>query len=169
MAAPAITASQRYTSRGSTKIYWLTAIASYATAVTRAELNAGTDLSPQLMDASGWTVSSEQIDAPDMATRFTSKIAGAITAEDSSLTMYASRTGVDARASFTSGTSSTLPTSGYIVLLFGGDIAGNKMDVWPVTVSSVAKQISVQGDNPDTLVISFSPTGEPAVNLAIPA
>jgi hypothetical protein len=163
MAAPAITASQRYTSRGSTKIYWLTAVASYATAVTRAELNAGTDLSPQLMDASGWSVSSEQIDAPDMATRFTSRIAGAITAEDSSLTMYASKNGVDAR------TLMPQDAQGYIVILFGGDVAANKMDVWPVTVSSVSKQISVQGDNPDTLVISFSPTNVPAQNLAIPA
>jgi hypothetical protein len=159
----------RYTSRGTTRIYFLTTIASYTTAVTRSELNAGLDLSTQIMDAEGWTVSSEQIDAPDMATRFTSKIAGSISAEDSSLTMYASRTGVDARATFSSGTSSVLPTSGFIVILYGGDIAANKMDVWPVTVASVAKQLSVQGDAPDTLVITFSPTAEPAQNLAIPA
>jgi hypothetical protein len=166
MPAPAITASVRYTSRGFTKIYWIATaagIASYTTAVTRAELNAGTDLSPQIMDASGWTVSSEQIDAPDLANRFTSKIAGGISAEDSSLTMYASKNGVDARA--------LMPQDavGYIVILFGGDVAANKMDVWPVSVSSVSKQISVQGDAPDTLVISYSPTNVPSQNLAIPA
>lgn len=169
MPAPAITASQRYTSRGTTRIYFLTAVASYTTAVTRAELNAGTDLTTQIADRSGWSVSSDQIDTPDMATRFTSTIPGAITAEESSLTMYASKNGVDARAIFTSGTSGTPATSGYIVILFGGDVAANKMDVWPVTVSSVAKQISVQGDAADTLVITFSPTAEPASNLAIPA
>jgi hypothetical protein len=159
----------RYTSRGTTRINFLTAIASYTTAVTRAEINAGVDLTPQIMDSSGWSVSSDQIDAPDMSTRFTSKIAGAISADDSSLTMYASKTGVDARATFTSGSSVTPATSGFIVILFGGDVAGNKMDVWPVTVSSVAKQISVQGSDPDTLVITFAPTGEPASNLVIPA
>lgn len=169
MPAPAITASQRYTSRGTTRIYFLTTVASYTTAVTRLELNAGVDLTTQIMDSSGWTVSSDQLDAPDMATRFTSKIPGPITAEDSSLTMYASKNGFDARATFSSGSSGTNATSGYIVLLFGGDVAANKMDVWPVTVSSVAKQMSVQGDAPDTLVISFSPTAEPAQNLAIPA
>lgn len=159
----------RYTSRGTTRIYFLTAIASYTTAVTRVELNAGLDLTTQIMDSSGWTVTSDQIDAPDMATRFTSKIAGPISADDSSLTMYASKNGVDARAVFTSGSSSTPATTGYIVILFGGDVAANKMDVWQVTVSSVAKQISVQGSDPDTLVITFAPTAEPAVNLAIPA
>jgi hypothetical protein len=169
MPAAAIPFGTRYTSRGTTRIYFLTAIASYTTAVTRLELNAGVDLTAQIMDSSGWTVSADQIDAPDMATRFTSKIPGAISADDSSLTMYASKNGVDARATFSSGSSTVPATSGYVVILFGGDIAANKMDVWPVTVSSVAKQISVQGSDPDTLVISFSPTGEPAQNLAIPA
>lgn len=162
MAAPAIPASVRYTSRGFTKIYWVPAISNIS-APTRSELNVGTDLSPQLMDSSGWTVTSEQIDAPDMATRFTSKIPGSITAEDSSLTLYASKNGVDAR--------SLMPqdTAGYIVILFGGDTAGNKMDVWPVTVASVAKTISVQGTDPDTLVISYSPSSVPAQNVTIPA
>lgn len=162
MPAPAITASTRYTSRGFTKIYWLTATTNYLSP-SRAELNAGTDLSPQIMDSSGWTVSSDQIDAPDMANRFTSKIAGAISADDSSLTMYASKNGVDAR------TLMPRDTAGYIVILFGGDNTGaGKMDVWPVTVASVGKQISVQGSDPDTLVISFSPTAPPAENVAIP-
>jgi hypothetical protein len=97
-----------------------------------------------------------------MANRFTSKIPGAITAEDSSLTMYASKTGADART--------VMPQDavGNIVLLFGGDTAGNKMDVWPVTVASVSKQISVQGGDADTLQISFSPTNVPAQNVTIP-
>jgi hypothetical protein len=161
MPAPAISAATRYTSRGSTKIYWVVTIANYLSP-TRSELNAGTDLSPQLMDSSGWSVSSDQIDAPDMSTRFTSKIAGAITADDSSLTMYASKTGSDAR------TLMPQDANGYIVILFGGDTTGNKMDVWPVTVASVAKQISVQGSDPDTLVISYSPTNVPAQNVTIP-
>lgn len=161
MAAPAITASTRYTSRGTTKVYWVPTMASY-TSPTRAELNAGTDLTPQLMDSSGWAVSSEQIETPDAASRFTSKIPGAISADDSSLTMYASKNGVDAR--------SLMPqdATGFIVLLLGGDTVGNKMDVWPVTVASVAKQISLTGSDADTLLISYSPTAVPAQNVTIP-
>lgn len=161
MPAPAITASTRFTSRGTTKVYWVVTIANYLSP-TRAELNAGTDLSPQVADSSGWSVSSDQIDTPDMATRFTSKIPGAISADDSSLTLYTSKTGVDAR------TLMPQDAVGYIVWLDGGDTTGNKMDVWPVTVSSVSKQRAVQGDNADTLVISYAPTNVPASNVTIP-
>jgi hypothetical protein len=162
MAAPAITASTRYTARGSTKVYWVATISSKA-APTRGELNAGTDLSTQVMDAEGWSVESEQIETPDLATRYTSTIPGSITAEDSSLTMYASKNGVDARA--------LLPRDavGFIVWLDGGDVAANKMDVFPVTVSSVSKQRSASGEDADTLVISFAITSEPAENIAVPA
>ena len=162
MAATNIAAATRFTSRGFTVIYWLPACANILSP-TRGELNAGTNLSPQVMDGSGFTVSSDQIDAPDMATRFTSKIAGAITADDSSLTMYASKTGVDARQ--------LMPQdqAGFIAILYGGDVPGQKMDVWPVTVSSVAKQISFQGSDPDTLVFSYSPSAVPASTVTIPA
>lgn len=162
MAAPEITASTRYTSRGSTKVYWVATISDY-TSPTRNELNAGTDLSPQVADLSGWSVSSDQIDTPDMATRFTAKIAGGISAEDSSLTMYASKNGVDARA--------LMPqdATGHIVWLDGGDTAAYKMDVWKVSVASVSKQRSADGSDADTLVFSFSPTDVPATNVAVPA
>lgn len=161
MAAPAITASTRYTSRGTTKIYWVVTIANYLLP-TRAELNAGTDLSPQLTDSSGWSVKANQIPTPDLASRFTTSVPGEITAEDSSLTMYASKNGVDAR------TLMPQDTVGNIVLLYGGDTAGNKMDVWPVTVASVSKQISVDGSKADTLMISYSPSNVPASSVTIP-
>jgi hypothetical protein len=161
MAAPAITASTRFSARGTTKIYWVATIAS-AASPTRSELNAGTDLSPQIMDAKGWSVSSDQIKTPDLATRYTSTIPGAITAEDSSLTMYASKNGVDARA--------LMPRDavGYIVLLHGGDVASNKMDVYPVTVSSVSKVISVSGSDADTIEISYAITAQPSENITVP-
>lgn len=162
MAAPAITASVRYSARGSTKIYWLPAVSSI-NSPTRAELNGGTDLSPQIADASGFSVSSEQIETPDLATRYTSTVPGSIAAEESSLTMYASRNGVDARSLM------ARDTAGFIGLLHGGDIASNKMDVFPVIVSSVSKQIQVAGGEADTLVFSFAITAEPAENVSVPA
>lgn len=162
MPAPAITASTRYTSRGTTKIYWCPAVASPA-APTRAELNAGTDLSPQIADRDGWSVESEMIETPDLANRYTSTIPGVITAEDSSLTMYMSKNGVDAR--------SLMPRdqSGFIVILDGGDIAANKMDVYPVTVMSVSKNREVDGGDADTLMVSYAITAAPSENIAVPA
>lgn len=162
MAAPAITASTRFSARGKTKCYWVANIA-VPSAPTRAELDAGTDLSPQLADRSGWSVESDMIETPDLASRYTSTIPGPIKAEDSSLTMYASLNGVDARA--------LMPrdTTGYIVWMDGGDVAANKCDVFPVTVTSVSKQRSVDGEDADTLVFSYAITEEPSEDVAVPA
>jgi hypothetical protein len=162
MAAPAITASTRYTSRGTTKFYWVPTIAD-PTAPTRIELDAGTDLTPQVMDRSGWAVTSEMIQTPDAATRYTSTIPGNISSEDSSLTFYMDREGVDARA--------LMPRDeeGFIVILDGGDVAANKMDVYPVTVTSLSKNREVSGENADTLVISYAITQEPSEDVAVPA
>lgn len=161
MAAPAITASTRFTSRGSTKVYWVGTIANQASP-TRTELNNGTDLSPQLMDAKGWAVKSNQIDTPDLANRYTSTIPGIITAEDSTITMYTSKNGIDSR------TLMARDTVGFIVWLDGGDVAGYKMDVYPVTVSSVSKTRQADGGSADTLVFSYAITGQPSENISVP-
>lgn len=161
MPATAVAASVRFTARGLTKCYWVATIANKS-APTRSELNAGTDLSPQLADASGWSVSSEMIPTPDLATRYTSTIPGSITAEDSSLTLYMSKDGVDSR------TLMARDAVGYIVWLDGGDTASYKADVYPVTVSSVSKQRSVSGEDPDTLVFSYAITAQPAENVTVP-
>lgn len=162
MPAPAISAATRYTSRGTARYYWIVTIANYLSP-SRAELNAGTDLSTQVMDLSGFGLESDQIDTPDVASRFTKKIPGPINAEDSTITMYQSVTGTDARQ--------LMPqdTAGYIVVFPGGDVATRKMHVWPVRVASVKYQYSANGSDPDTQVFTFSPTDVPAENVAIPA
>jgi hypothetical protein len=162
MATPAIAASTRYTSRGTTKFYWLPTVAD-PTAPTRSEMNSGTDLTPQVADRSGWSVSSSMIETPDAATRYTSTIPGVISAEDSSLTFYMDREGVDARA--------LMPRDeeGFIMILDGGDVQNNKADVYPVTVTSLSKNREVAGDNADTLVISYAITSEPSENVSVPA
>lgn len=161
MPAPAITASTRYTSRGTTKVYWLVTIATPGSP-SRAELNAGTDLTPQVADAKGWSVKTKMIDAPDMSVRYTATVPGPIAADDSSLTMYMSKNGVDARA--------LMPQDavGYIVWLDGGDIAANKADVFSVTVASHSKQRSANGSNVDTIVLSYAITSVPSLNVAVP-
>lgn len=162
MAATPISPITKYTARGSSKSYWLTACADI-TAPTRIELNAGTDLTPQIADESGWSVSSAQIETPDKDTRYTSTIPGVISAEDSSCTMYADKEGTDATV--------LMPRdeTGFYVILDGGDIPGNKMRVFPVTVSSVSHQASVDGSSADTNMFSFAITDEPAEGVTVPA
>lgn len=161
-AAPALTPAQRYTARGTIRRYWVASIADY-TAPTAAELTAGTDITGHVMDSSGWGVSSSMIEAPDELDRFTATIPGMITTDEPSLTMYQSADQVDGRV--------LMPqdAAGFIVIFPGGIATGRKMHVWPVTVASVGFQYSSQGEDPDTMVITFSPSRKPAENVTIPA
>src|SRR6478672_9013960 len=128
MATAAITSSTRYTSIGLTKVYYLPSVASTSLIPTRAEMNAGTDLSPEIADWTGWVVTGVQINTPDLSTVFETSISGRVSAAKSSITFYASKTGVDVTA--------ILPrtTTGFIQWLDGGDISGNQCEVYPITV-----------------------------------
>lgn len=162
MAATPITKSVRYINPDVSKVYFVATMANYESP-TRSELDAGTDLTREIASTEGWNTESENVETPDLDSRFTSVIPGRISAEDSSLTFYADRTGSDARA--------LLPrdTSGYIVWMDGGDVPGSPMDIYPVRVSSVGKERSVEGDDAATVVINFAITSEPAEDVEIPA
>lgn len=162
MAAPALAAATRYTSRGTSKTYWVASIANLSSP-SAAELNAGTDITAHILDLSGWTFSADQIQVPDMSSRVTATIPGPITLDDSSLTLYASKNGVDA------GTLMPMDTVGNLVFFPGGTTAGFKMNVWAVTVASVALQMSAQGSDANSLQITFSPSALPAINVAVPS
>lgn len=160
MAAPAITASTRYYRPGTTKIYFVPTIANTASP-TRAELNAGTDISPEVASVSGWQPSRNFLDAPDLLSAFVPKVAAGLEAGDSSINMYASSNSVDAR--------SLLPmdTVGFIVFLYEGDVAGRKMNVFAVRVGSDAQEVDI--GNVAVLVFAFAITKNPDRNVTIPA
>jgi hypothetical protein len=163
MAAPDITLATRFNPTGTTKYYWCPSIANKL-APTRAELNGGTNLSPDLYGVSGFTVKSEAVPVPDISNRFVGQIPGRITADDSSITMYMDGAGVDAR--------SLMPqdTAGFVVRLEGGDTAGRKMDVFPVKVMSVSKEnLNAEGNAAAGLMFSYSTTSLPAQSVTIPA
>lgn len=158
----AITASVRYFRPGTTKVHWVRTIATYTTP-TRSEITAGTDLSGEIAEITGFTVVSESIDTPDLANRFVSKIPGRITAEDSSINFYATSTGfTDAR--------SVLPrdTTGFLIFMDAGDVTTTgRMDVWPATVASVGKLRGLE--DPAMVQVTFTPTRVPAEDVVIPA
>lgn len=161
MPATPIAASDRYFHRGTTKVYAVTTIANTA-APTRAELNAGTDLSNEIQAMSGWAVSGNEVETPDLGTTFNSKLPGSTSVEESSITMYADNNGADVRTLLPRGTST------HIVVLFGGDIAANKMDVFKVRVRGLSKPVGLE-DEAALIEVQFSITKEPNENLAIPA
>jgi hypothetical protein len=158
--AGAITASTRYYRPGITQVNYTPAIANKA-APTRAEINAGTNLSPETNAIDGWQPQSNFLDAPDLVSAFVPKVAGSVEAGDSSLTLYASSNSVDVRSLLPRG------TVGFILMLDESDTAGRKMDVYPVTVGSQAKIRDI-GDVAK-IQINFAITSAPAENVTIPA
>lgn len=155
-----IAAYQAYYQPGVTKVYVITTMANYK-APTRAELDAGLDVTRQVRAIEGFQIAADQIERPDMASLFTSKIGGRTAADDSSLAIYAAKNGADARTTLTFG------YTGFIVMLDGGDVSGYKMDVYPVLVIAKPKQ---RGDSdPLNLMYQFSITQEPAEDVTIPA
>lgn len=159
MAPSPLTPTVRYIPPGTRKIYWVTTIATY-TAPTRSELNAGIDLSAEIDQMSGFNVKSDSVETPDLSTRFTSKIPGKITSDDSSVTFYASSTSSDVRT--------VLPrdTAGFMVILPEGDVTGQKMDVFPSKVAAATVDTNLQ--DPGKVMIDFTITKVPAQNVTIP-
>jgi hypothetical protein len=155
-----ISAYASFYAPGITKVYIVTTMSSYLTP-TRAELNAGLDVTRQVRSIDGWQVEAEQIDRPDYSSRFVSKIGGRTNAADSSLGIYAAQNGSDARSTITDG------YTGYVVFLDGGDTEAYKMDVFPVLCTARPKQRS--DSDPLTIMYQFSITSVPAENVAIPA
>lgn len=162
MPTPAIQASTRYTSIGLTKVYYLPTVASALLIPTRLEMNAGTDLSPELADWAGWMVTGVQIATPDLSSVFESSISGRVSANKSTLTFYASKSGIDVTA--------LLPrtTTGYIQWLDGGDISGNQCEVYPVTVMANGIDRDNKMTLADRVTVEFAITRQPGQNITIP-
>lgn len=158
----ALPSSTRYANFDNTVVHFVPTVASSTGAATRAEITAGTNLTGEIADISGFTVTGGDIPAPDLLSEFVSKVPGRTTAEDSSITFYADEAGDDVRE--------VLPykTVGYIVFMDGGDVPTQPMDVFPVRVRSVGKTRSV-GEEHARIMIGFSITREPFIDVAIPA
>ncbi|MBD0837369.1 hypothetical protein [Streptomyces sp. TRM68416] len=155
-----INASTRYYRRGITKVLWLPAVANKS-APTRSEINAGTALEGETGAMAGWQTTSGTVPTPALGSRFTPVVGGEITAADSSLTFWASKDGDDVR------TLLVREATGFIVWMDEGDVAGQTMDVYPVTVTSQAKVREL--DQAAQIMAQFAITSEPAENVTIPA
>jgi len=160
MSATPITPTTRYFRPGITKVIWCPTLSNPA-APTRAEIDAGTDLSDEISDIGGWQVTSDTVDTPDLGSRFVGKIPSTTSADDSSLTMYADEEGHDVRQLLSRG------DSGFVIWMDEGDVADQTMDVFPVLVSSVPKQRDLTSSA--TIMVNFTVIREPSENVTIPA
>lgn len=160
MPATPMALATRYFQPEKTKVLILPTIASAALVPTRAEINAGTDVSGDVATWAGWTVSGNQLPTPDLGKRFTSSIPGRITADESSITFYASLDGNDIREV------QARDQDCFVSILDGGDVPTNPMDVFKVTVNSVGKLRDLE-DAP-RITVSYTIRSF-AENLAVPA
>jgi hypothetical protein len=133
------------------------------TAPEWAEINAGIDLTMEVIAAAGWQISTANVTYNPLGTRFTPSIPGRDTVEDSSLTLPQDMEGDDIRMVLPRG------TNGYIVIAHGGLVAGRPMDVWPVRVSSQGRPVTTEGTEIASIQVNMAIPAEPAENVAVPA
>lgn len=157
-----LAASKRFFAPEISKVYFATTLATYQTALLRAEITAAIPLTDEIANISGFEVQSGLIDTPDLGHRFTSKIAGRTSTADSSLTVYADQGGDDVRKVLPRG------TKGFVIFADSGDEEDLPADIFPVEVTSVGKVRST-GDQAFQLTIGFAITAVPAEDIALPA
>lgn len=157
----ALPASERFIMPGVSKVFYLPTVADPVTGPTRAEITGGTELQDEISAIAGFSTTVNMVPTPDLKSRFTSQISGRITADQSSITFYADRGGVDV--------STVLPadTTGFIYFMDGGDVPTEKADLFPITVASNSKTRDVE--NAVVRVVTFALTGKPSEALDIPA
>lgn len=160
MVATPMAVTKRYFRPGVTKIYIVDEIADIF-AVTRTELDAGTDVTSENMEIEGFQVVSNTLPTPDYGSRFSGKIPSDIVSEDSALVQYADLTSVDIRSVVTRG----LRTN--VVIMDEGDTAGLLMDVFPTEVSAMPK-LRARSD-PAQIRAQFTILSLPSENQTIPS
>lgn len=155
----------RFMRKGKTKFYFVPTIASASLVPTAAEVIAGTRLDSQLAEVNGFTFSNNPIPVPDMATKFQSQIPGEDSTEDSSLVFYEDDTTNTIMTALAQG------AVGYIVIFPAGTAgaapaAADKADVWPVQVSSNARQYTADNESA-RYQVNFAATKEPGFNKVL--
>lgn len=160
MPATAMAAASRYFQPGVTKVVVLPAIASLTAGATRAEINAGTDVSGDVASINGFQITSNQIDTPDLGGRFTKRVPGRLVADDASITFYADVAGADIR------TVLSRDQNTFVGIFDGGDVAGRKADYFQVTVAAVGKVRDLEDAPRVTVAFTIRDYGE---NKTVPA
>lgn len=160
MAPPLLNPSDRYIHPETAKVYLIDSIADIATPL-RGEVDAGVDITGEVAEMTGWETPANLVPTPDLGTKITGRIGGRVEPADSSIAFYGDRGTADIRDVVARGDKS------HVMILHGGDVAGQKSDVYAVEVASVSKPINVAGD-PARINVMFA-ISRVAEDVAIPA
>lgn len=148
--------------RGISKGRFLPAVAAANLVPTRAEITAGTDLSPDIADITGWEFANAAIPTPNLAERFTSNIPGEDTVGDSAVVLYDVDEGSPHRTTLAKG------TNGFLMWMPYGDVPTKRAEVFPIRVATVSDEKSM-GNDAARFSVGCSVTAEPNTAVTIPA
>lgn len=157
----ALPKSTRFFQPGVIGIRFLPAIAATTLIPTTSEQAAGTDLTIEVDDIAGWTVTTAFVETKDASTVLRPQLAGAVTFAGSSMTFNGSSNGLDVRTVFTRG------QTGFIEIGDAGIATGKKADVYPVVVGAIAKLRNLDNTN-FKIRVDFGITGVPAEDITLP-
>ena len=115
----------RFFRPGTSKVHWLTTIASLPTP-TRAEITAGTNLTPWVAALTGFDVDQQLIEIPDVTTNTVIQRTGSNRIVPSAFVLYDDLETAGLRVTLAAG------TTGYVVLMPYGDTATRRAEVWRV-------------------------------------
>ncbi|WP_416520008.1 hypothetical protein [Streptomyces achromogenes] len=153
----------RFNRKGVTKILFTDTIASTSYLPTTAELTGATDYTKQIAAVDGFSLENQEIETPDMASTFVSKIPGDDSASDSSLTFYEDDTTDLIETDLAKG------TTGFIIICRKGKAPSTKgMDVYPVRVASNSAAITADNEAAK-IMVKFSIIDRPLFNATVPS
>lgn len=161
MAPTPLPVAERFFAPEISKVYVVTTLADMANP-TRLEIEAGTDVTNEIADISGFIATSGLINTPDYGRRFVSQIGGRLTVDQSTITFYASLDGQDIRTILARG------DRVHLIFCDQGDDEGLLADVFAVQVTSVGK-VRTTADQAHQITVSFAPTRPPAEDIPLPA
>lgn len=159
----------RFSQKGNTRAWFVPTIASLTRVPTASEVNAGTKLDPQMAEINGFTFANEPIKTPVMRDSFDAQIPGQDNTDTSSMSFWEDKVAANNPIK----TALTKGMNGYVVIFYAGIASGSgaaaaadKCEVWPVTVSSVARRYTTANEAAQYM-ISFAMTEPPAVDVAV--
>lgn len=160
MTATPLNEGEQFSALDGLEVVFVPVIAAGTGIPTRAEINAGTDLTTEIAAWEGFEVEPEEIETPSLA-RFTGTIPGRVKIVSGTLDLYQDRGGDDVRDVLPDG------TTGAIVFMDNGDDPTKTMDIWPIRVNRLSKVRSME--NANLIRIKFSHPRLPKEDATIPA
>ncbi len=150
----------RFFRRGVSAVKWAPVVA--GASPTRAEINAGTNLTSDLAGINGFKISNSPISTPDLSTTFTTQMDGPDETDASSITFYDQDNATTIRTALAKG------SAGYLLLFPYGDSVGKRVEVWGAKSTGVNDEWSLDA-NAARFEVGFAITRLPAQNGTTPA